>query len=137
MPTNADTLKDFVHLLPDIGAVFRSVFESCWALPLGLPSEADFKFELIGSEGAIYIDATHHRCIEKYTGGRASYPNVLIFPTSHGKGGGFAIESIKHFVDCVTQDFEPIVSGEDGLAVTRIIEGITRSADSGKPVMIS
>ena len=47
---------------------------------------------------------------------------------------GFGIESIKHFVDCVINDREPMVSGEDGLATTKIISAIIESSRNGEPV---
>ena len=42
--------------------------------------------------------------------------------------------SIRHFVDCVVNDKEPMVTGEDGLAATRIICAIQESSRKGEPV---
>jgi predicted dehydrogenase len=108
--------------------------ENCWILPNSLPTVIDFKFQIIGSEGAAYIDMSSHDVIKKYTKDDASNPDVFVYPTIHGKSMGFGIESIRHFVDCVVNDKQPMVTGEDGLATTRIICAIQESSKQGKPV---
>jgi len=111
-----------------------ATIENCWILPNSLPTVIDFKFQVIGSEGAAYIDLSSNGVIHKYTGEEASNPDVFVFPTIHGKPMGFGIESIRHFVDCVVNDKEPMTTGEDGLAVTRIITAIQESSRKGEPV---
>jgi predicted dehydrogenase len=44
------------------------------------------------------------------------------------------LDSIVHFVDCVTSGAAPIATGADGVAVTRILCAIEESAQSGQPV---
>lgn len=41
-----------------------------------------------------------------------------------------------HFLDCVRENRKPLSDGENGLAVVRILEAITRALKSGKPVEI-
>ncbi len=43
-------------------------------------------------------------------------------------------ESIRHFVDCVVEDAEPLVGVEDGLINTEVLVAAERSAETGKPV---
>ena len=115
-----------------------ATLENCWILPDSLPTVVDFKCQIIGSEGAIYMDISGHRAIQKYTKEDASYPDVLgSFSTIHGKPMGFVIESIRHFVDCVINDKEPMVTGEDGLAATRIISAIQESSKKGEPINLT
>lgn len=45
-------------------------------------------------------------------------------------------EEVNHFVECVVKDREPITKKEEILSVVRIIEGIYRSAETGKPVIM-
>jgi len=111
--------------------------ENCWILPDSLPTVIDFKFQIIGSEGAVYIDLSSHGVIQKYTKEKASNPDVFVYPTIHGKSMGFGIESIRHFVDCVVKDEEPMTTGADGLAVTRIICAIQESSKKGEPVSLT
>ncbi|MGB9597687.1 MAG: Gfo/Idh/MocA family protein [Candidatus Poribacteria bacterium] len=114
-----------------------ATIENCWILPDSLPTVIDFKCEIIGSDGAIYIDVSSHRTIQKYTSDKASYPDVFVYPTIYGKQMGFAIESIKHFIDCVVNDKTPLVTGEDGLMATRIISAIRESSKKGEPVNLN
>jgi len=112
--------------------------ENCWILPDSLPTVIDFKCQIIGSEGAVYMDMSGHRTIQKYTKEHVSYPDVLgSFSTVPGRPMGFTIESIRHFVDCVVNDKEPMVTGEDGLAATRIISAIQESSKKGEPVSLT
>jgi len=108
--------------------------ENCWILPNSLPTIIDFKCEIVGSEGAVYMDISSHGAIQTYTVDKASNPDLLAMPVIHGKQMGFAVESIKHFVDCVVNDKELMVSGEDGLATTKIISAIIESSRKGEPV---
>ncbi len=113
-----------------------AIVENNWILPESAPNIIDFKLELVGTKGVIYADASHHRVLQKYTQESASYPDVIICPTIYGKPKGFAPESIRYFADCVIKDEKPMVTGEDGLAVTKIVCAILESAETGKPVML-
>ncbi len=114
-----------------------ATIENCWILPDSLPTIIDFKCEVIGSEGAIYLDISSHRAIQKYTKEKASYPDILAAPIIHNNQMGFAIESIRHFVDCVINDKQPLVTIEDGFEATKIISAIRDSSRTGLPVKIS
>jgi len=116
------------------GAV--AVVENCWILPESHPNIVDVKSEIIGSSGAIYIDSTHHRAIQKYTAEKSTYPDVLGRVEIHGKQFGFAVEGIRHFIDCLRLGKQPLITGEDGLRATRILLAIEQSAESGEPVTV-
>jgi predicted dehydrogenase len=106
--------------------------ENSWILPETAPNIIDLKCEIVGDNGALYIDGSHHRMLERYTAKDASYPDTFVMPEVHGTPVGFANESIRHFVDCVVNDRRPLAGGEDGLAVTRVIQAMEQSADSGQ-----
>ena len=67
---------------------------------------------------------------------RVRYVDTLGAPVVHGRQLGFAIESIRHFADCVITDEVPLCSGEDGLEVTRVAKAIEESAVTRRPVEI-
>jgi predicted dehydrogenase len=95
----------------------------------------DFKVELLGSEGAVYIDSSHHGAFALHAGGRLSYGDVLgTTPTSNLRVGGFVLEAIARFVDAVLYDQPVLATGEDGVEATRIVDAIKRSAETGQPV---
>jgi predicted dehydrogenase len=56
---------------------------------------------------------------------------------SYGQPRGFYLEGIRHFVDCLVSDRAPVVTGEDGLAVTRAIAAIRESIAAGAPVAVA
>ncbi|HOZ47305.1 MAG TPA: Gfo/Idh/MocA family oxidoreductase [Candidatus Hydrogenedentes bacterium] len=119
---------------------FRSgvtaVLENSWIMPNTMPNIIDLKCELVGSKGALYFDGSHHRALEKYTVKDATYPDVFVMPTIYGEQKGFAAESIRHFIDCVIDDREPLVTGRDGLEVTRVIAAIEESIRTKQPVEV-
>lgn len=115
------------------GAV--ATFEHAWILPRSQPMVYDFKLELLGSEGAVYVDSSHHGAFELHAGGRLTYGDVLgITPASDLRIGGFVLEAIARFADAVLDDRPVLATGEDGVAATRIVAAIQRSAESGQPV---
>lgn len=125
---------DFYEVILEFANGAVAVIENCWILPNSLPNIIDLKCEIIGSEGALYVDGSSHRAVERYAGGKASFPDVLVMPDVQGMQMGFAAESIRHFIDCVADDRQPLVSGEDGLKVTELIETIEKSVSAGAKV---
>lgn len=127
---------DFYEVILEFANGAVAVVENCWIIPNSLPNIIDLKCEIVGSEGALYVDGSSHRVLERHTGGKGWYPDVLVMPEIRGKQMGFAAESIRHFIDCVADDKQPSVTGEDGLRVTELIEAVERSAASGAKVSL-
>lgn len=109
--------------------------ENCWILPESGPSIVDLKCELVGSKGAMYIDSSHHRAVEKQTD-KARYLDAFVGTEVFSKPTGFGTSSIRHFAESVIAGEKPIVDGIDGLAVTRLILKMQASAQSGQPVKV-
>jgi predicted dehydrogenase len=116
------------------GAV--ATLESAWILPETEPMVFNFKFELLGSKGSIYINTSDHRAVQKFTKERADLPDILgiTFGGDTPRLSGFVLESISRFVDAVAEDRPVLATGEDGLVVTRMLTAITESARSGRAV---
>ena len=94
-----------------------AIFESSWVIPSSWRNIIDFRIDILGSKGKIGIVGDKEGieiATDKY-----QTPFVLDPITEE--------EPIKYFVDCVINDKCPEPSGEDGLAVTEIIEGIVTS----------
>jgi predicted dehydrogenase len=111
-----------------------AVLENSWILPNTIPNMVDVKCELVGDKGAIYVDQSHNRALEKYTETEGAYPDIFVLPSVYGKQQGFAAESIRHFTECIREGREPMVTGRDGLEVTKVICAIEESVGSGQPV---
>ncbi len=127
------TIVDFAN-----GAT--AVIENSWVLPQSSPSLIDHKCEILGTQGAIYLDLTHGQTLAKYTAKTpagfpdASLPDVFITPEVHGRQLGFSVETMYHFVECLRDGKAPLTSGEDGLLNTRLILAAEQSAQKGVPV---
>jgi len=128
---------DFFHTVFQFKGGAVAVMEAGWILPESEPSLIDFRMDLVGSEGAINIDASHNRLLQKYTKDRASYPNVFPMEEIYGKEQGFALESIRDFVDCIIEDREPRAGLKDGLINTQVLAAAEQSASSGNPVTVN
>ncbi len=115
------------------GAV--AVFENAWILPQTHATVKDLKLEVLGSKGAINIDASHNRTLEIYREDRATFPDLLAPPTGDHMTG-FVLDSIAYFVDSVTLDTPVLATGEDGVAATRVICAILESVEKGAPVWL-
>jgi len=128
-----DTPDYFQTILEFKGGAVAYV-ENSWILSATHPTVFDFKFEIQGSEGTIRADLSTHRMVEIFDGKGIEYPDMLVVLQVHGKAGGFGIEAIKHFVDCVAGDAVPLVQPQDGLRNTQIICAVHESARTGRPV---
>ncbi|HET6453169.1 MAG TPA: Gfo/Idh/MocA family oxidoreductase, partial [Armatimonadota bacterium] len=125
---------DFYQATLEFRSGATAVIENSWILPKTTPNIIDLKCEVIGSKGALYLDTSHNRTLEKYTETEATYPDFLVMPAIYGEQAGFAAESIRHFIDCVLHDRQPRVTGQDGLEVTKVIQAIEESVRTGSPV---
>ncbi len=110
--------------------------ENSWILPNSNPNLIDLKCEIVGAKGAIYMDPSHNRTLEKYTETEATYPDILVMPTVYGRQMGFAAESIRHFAECCRDGGELLVTGRDGLEVTKVICAIEESVRTGQAVNV-
>lgn len=116
--------------------------EHSWIVSPNSPSIFDLKCTLQCSEGTVNIDTSHNRTIEKYTNNVGqNWNNIPYQDTSldiliHGRQLGFATESIHHFVDCIWNDKEPLVTGVDGLRATEVIVAAEESIRTNKLVKV-
>jgi predicted dehydrogenase len=129
------TTPDVFVVIAEFESGALAVFEHAWILPSSNSSAKDLKFELLGSEGAVYIDTSHNRTIEIYTEDAVKAPDVLAMPYGPHLTG-FVLDSINRFVDAVAGRAPVLATGEDGLQVTEVLCGILESIETGAPVDI-
>lgn len=106
--------------------------ENCWIISEKAPSVWEFKSEFVGSKGTAFVDVSHHRMIEKFSSLGASMPDVGEKYDLQGNPLGHA--SVEHFINCVINDLNPLATGEDGLAATKVIVALEESAQTRQPV---
>jgi predicted dehydrogenase len=119
------------------GAV--AVAEESWTKLGGMDDRA----EVHGSKGVAYADLLHGNSIETYSSVGYDY---AVEKAGSTKGWSFTIyeeawnygfpQEMAHFVDCVANDKEPLVNGEDGRAVLEVIFAAYESAGTGRKVAL-
>ncbi len=110
--------------------------ENSWILPETEPNVFNLKMELLGSDGAMYINTSDHRTVEKYTRDEVSLPDTLGFTldADSARLSGFVLEAIARFVDAVLDDAPVLATGEEAALVTTVLCAIEQSARTGQPV---
>lgn len=107
-------------------------FESCWIMPESMPYLVDSKFELVCTEGYVNIDPAQPSFVyadtDKHTDRGTLQGDVM------GEPVGFVHQAIKHFINSVLSGAEPLITGHDGLQITRALAAMVESADTGKIV---
>jgi predicted dehydrogenase len=67
---------DIIQCLVRYDRGWGGLYEAAWVLPNSLPSPVDFKFEVVGTEGAIYVD-TQDQMVHVAGGTMVKYPGTL------------------------------------------------------------
>jgi predicted dehydrogenase len=111
----------------------HSTITSSWVLPNGMPQVFDFKMEIIGTDGALYIDlqnqmVTLARDSMKYLGSMNTEIN--------GQAIGGSNMMLHSFIDCIRLDTPPSVTHRDGATNTRIVSAIHESVATGNVVRV-
>jgi predicted dehydrogenase len=94
-----------------------------------------YKFEIAGKDGIIDFDSS-------------KIGPVVASRNQNGQGGGVAVPEsplkdnpyyleLKHFVDCIKTDREPIVTAEDAYKAMEIALAALQSIETGKPVAVN
>jgi len=132
-------VRDFVY--PDIGWAmygFESgavgVIETVWCLPESTPFAIDARMEIIGTEGAIYVDGGNTGLtINDGTG--IHKPDTVYWPNWFGKRVGVLRDELSYFVDCVRRDRTPdVITRDESRRAVAVMCAAERSARTGQVV---
>ncbi len=115
------------------------VAENSWAKHGGM----DDRVEVYGTGGVIYADLFIGNSALTYSEAGYGYAMEKAGST---KGWSFTIfeeafnqgypQELKHFIDCIREDQQPVVTGEDGRAVLEIMMAAYASARTGRKVKL-
>lgn len=116
-----------------------AIAEESWTKLGGMDDRA----EIHGSEGVAYADVLQGNSIQTYSRKGVGY---AVEKAGNTVGWSFTMfeeiwnygfpQEMQHFVDCVKNDKEPLVKGEDGRAVLEVIFAAYESAGTGRKVML-
>ncbi len=116
----------------DSGAV--AVIESVWHLPESTPYQIDARMEVIGTEGAIYINCGEAG-LEVHDAAGNRRPDTFYWPHVFGQRFGILRGELRYFADCVAQGQRPerITPAESRDAVA-LLAAAEESSHTGKIV---
>ncbi len=128
--------QDFHVAIVEFAGGAVVTLENSWILPETEPNVFNFKMEVLGSEGVLYINTSDNRTVEKYTRDSVSLPDVLGFTldANSARMSGFVLEAIARFVDAVVDDKPVLATGAEAALVTRVLCAIEESARTGQPI---
>jgi predicted dehydrogenase len=126
---------DFHVATVEYAAGTVATFEHAWILPRTLNSVKDLKLEILGSEGAVYVDGSTNRTMELYTPAKGAFPDMLVPPFGPHLTG-FVLDAVAHFVDAVVEGKPVLATLREGLANTRVVAAIAAAANSGTAVKL-
>ena len=116
-----------------------AIAEESWTKLGGMDDRA----EIHGSEGVAYADVLQGNSIQTYSTKGIGY---AVEKAGNTVGWSFTMyeetwnygfpQEFEHFVDCVKNDRQPLVTGEDGKAVLEVIFAAYESAGTGRKVYL-
>lgn len=111
------------------------VIEESWTAPGGY----DMRFELFGTEGQIKVAPTFSNLIRVYSQKgygyaveKASTTAGWTFPVPAEAWNFGYPQEIKHFIDCIIENKEPLTDGKYGQKILTIVEAMYKSAKTKK-----
>jgi predicted dehydrogenase len=114
---------DYVHAMVKYDDGTDGIFESAWVLPDSLPFVVDFKYQIVGTEGSLWMD-TFEQTSVKATPEKFTYPRTL----------AWRVPAWGAFIDRVIKKDNTMEYIEDGLANTRLLVALHQSLDTGKVI---
>ena len=129
----ADT--QWVAVTLDSGLSF--VIGGGWSLPLGYPNFATTWIEMIGTEGALFVDDSHRDVILNTMSKGMQLP-MSTMPgerVEHTYAGPMAAETI-HFLEAVVHDRPVMVTPEHARMVMEVYMAADLSAEKNEPVAL-
>jgi UDP-N-acetylglucosamine 3-dehydrogenase len=108
------------------------VIESVWCLPEKTPFTIDAKMEIIGTEGAIYLDCGDAGVTINDKQG-ISTPDTGYWPRVHGVLVGALRNELLYFADCAGKGEKPkVITPEESRQAVAVICAAEESARSGQ-----
>jgi myo-inositol 2-dehydrogenase / D-chiro-inositol 1-dehydrogenase len=143
MGTHVHTAKtrgdDNAILILEFANGTTAIAEESWTKLGGMDDRA----EVHGSKGVAYADLLHGNAIETYS---ATGYDYAVEKAGSTVGWSFTIyeeiwnygfvQEMAHFVECVKDDKQPLVTGEDARAVMEVLFAAYESAGTGRKVML-
>ncbi len=111
------------------------VVESVWHLPENSPYQIDARMEIIGTEGALYVNCGEAGL--EIHADRVRLPDTLYWPRVFGEYFGILRAELRYFADCVVEGRAPErITPQESRAAVELIAAAERSAQNGEVVRL-
>ena len=111
-----------------------AVVESVWHLPENTPYQIDARMEVIGTDGALYINCGEAG-LSIHAPDRLNLPDTLYWPRVFGEYFGILRAELRYFANCVSQGRAPDrITPRESRAAVELMVAATQSAQTGKVV---
>ena len=111
-----------------------AVVESVWHLPENTPYQIDARMEVIGTEGALYINCGESG-LEIHAPDQIRLPDTLYWPRPFGEYFGILRAELRYFANCVKEGRAPDrITARESRAAVELMAAATESAQTGKVV---
>jgi predicted dehydrogenase len=137
-------IMESTHHVPDCVWIIVTLDDGCvftigagWVLPPAYPNFSSTWIEMVGTEGSIMVDDTH-RDVSLNTMKRGIEFPISTMPgekVAHVYAGPMEAETI-HFLECVAQGKQPLVTAEHARMVMQVYQAADQSAEEGRPIEI-
>jgi len=116
----------------DNGAI--AVIESIWHLPESTPYQIDARMEIIGTEGAIYVNCGEAG-FEIHDASGNHLPDTAYWPQVFGQRFGILRAELRYFADCVAEGRRPErIRPEESRAAVALLAAALESSHTGQVV---
>jgi predicted dehydrogenase len=125
---------DVIQALVEFGDGSTASLESNWILPESMPSFADFRYHVVGADGAAFVEQLEQTF--RVASVRLTFPRTLALEIG-GEPQGFPAWMATQFANDLLAGRELSPGVDAGVAVTRALCAIEESLQSGAPVEIA
>lgn len=115
------------------GAV--AVCETGWILPPGHPNCSDHRAWIQGTDGRLDLELLNQG-IMLATDDRTAFVGTSFMPKVRGEIQGAFVAEVQHFLDCVRQGREPLITAQDAFIALKMAEAVIESARTNQPVQM-
>lgn len=110
---------------------------SNWNLPLEAPGFSGAMAEVVGTDGALFIDESHRDMLLTRVEGGLTRPLSSMPGERVGNVYRGPLEAeTNHFIDCVARDLPPVVSAEGARVSMEVALAADLSAEHGQPIPV-
>jgi predicted dehydrogenase len=114
----------------DSGAI--AVIESIWHLPENSPYQIDARMEIIGTQGALYINCGEAG-LEVHDAAGNHLPDTLYWPNVFGQRFGILRAELRYFADCVAAGRRPDrITPQESRDAVALLAGAEESSRTGQ-----